>query len=107
MIILSSVCSLFLLYLSLTHYCSYPWLWLLRPDDQMDTPHHQISNYNCPNFCFCILQALLEFLNGLLWVRDFQERFLGVCVHAHISIIETKKIKSQFSFIPLEPSSNS
>src|SRR5664279_3333240 len=75
--------------LSLTHYCSYPWLWLLRPDDQTDIRHHQIPNCNCPNFCFFILYALLEFLNGLLWVRDFHERFLGVCAHACISIIET------------------
>src|SRR5664279_2621743 len=64
MIILSSVVPRFWSSLSLTHYCSYPWLWLLRPDDQTDIPHHKISNCNCPNFCCFILslvgKSLLE-----------------------------------------------
>src|SRR5664279_5373783 len=52
MIIPSSVFPRFFSSLSLTHYSSYPWVWLLIPDDQSDLRHNRISNFNCQNFCF-------------------------------------------------------
>src|SRR5664279_5651440 len=52
MIILSSVFPHFLSSLSLTHYSSYPWVWLLIPDDQSDLRHHRISKFTAKTLSF-------------------------------------------------------
>src|SRR5664279_2666344 len=82
MIIPSSVFPRFFSRLSLTHYSSYPWVWLLIPDDQSDLRHHQISKFNCQNFLFFILQALFELLSVLFWAKISRKRFSGfVCTY--------------------------
>src|SRR5664279_5330981 len=82
MIIPSSVFPPFFSSLSLTHYSSYPWVWILIPDDQSDLRHIRISKFNCQNFLFFILQALFELLNVIFWAKISRKPFSGfVCTY--------------------------
>ena len=105
MIILSSDYSRFFSSLSLTHYCSYPWVWLLNPDDKRI--HGTIE------FQTLIAKTLVFHLVGPFRIskRPFLgPRFLGMVswdLWARISNHTDLKNISRSIVIPLEPSSSS
>ena len=91
--------------LSLTHYCSYPWVWLLNPDDQMDPRHHWISNFKSQNACFHLVGPFRIAKRPFLGPRFLGTLSKDLC--ARISNHTDLKNISQSIIIPLEPSSRS